>query len=960
TTTAKSSAISKLNAALVSIPQELTVAAASFNLDFSLMKVEAPKEFLGVGDSLSTHRRGEAEDGQFHVTARKLGALFESLVPPVPHLYQAYGKRASEISSRSKSNKSSGGFNPGIFTPQAGPDGTSIWAAATSGRGAIAVHLLACMLARMWKSHEAISIWVELVDRRKQEIIQTYESTNFAEIASLMASKQDFSRQQLASWDASARSWLQTADTDRKLQQTQFTLIIDNVDLPVNAKKDPYESVVEAWVSGMVAMNRLVQGIPQRVQDGSILLAISSWHLYPDMEVLLEEVKHIKQHDELMTESLVTISSELASHNKEGVFWSLPLARLRYYSAPEVLERCIASTTSRITIEEFWIIALGAVVSGWKPFCPSVEKGFGLISKLSQYVNHPQVTTRWLKHLADAVQSLTSGTEMECLQARKLLRLGTDRCRDFLNDDRHPPLYLFGLCNYKTLLSLIPGVEEKVSILRDIGSTLGADPETLIIRYSLQDEQESQPWDSMRQDVVATVLPQVVSQPTYSSDDGEPKHKRQRQEKIATHIRWIFTVNNIGIPKEESWHQCNANCAHEARYEFLLGDAEKMAIFAAEGADIKRPLRPAHSPDATVDEIEKFISSPHIDPNRLRDYLSKINSQQNCSLEALGFATELYDSHHGATVSVEAALKPLYEASWAKEFSRVNSDLFSGGSLTNKSPSLWPEPGSGQGFATHSKNMSFKFGKGDRLAVSFACLAMMETGSFDIDPKLLCGVIALSHGNSIYVRSDINRDPYEQTADRRICRVFGNLGRSEIAFLVPPPSLELERYDINSWHLVNHLPFDGQFEDKFQGTSLHLSFTGFELPVDVGPRGLRDTLVTLIESVVSANDGPKHIGDLDINVPNRERLLTMAPDCNHNRLKAPGGGKSLISIDTWAEFWDPPETTGIFRATGNWQARLAATVASLQLGKRVALLPPYPCLDCLEALEMNRFDIIIA
>ncbi|KAF9878417.1 hypothetical protein CkaCkLH20_03909 [Colletotrichum karsti] len=414
--------ISKLNAALVSVPQELTVAAANFNLDFSLMKVEAPKEFLGVGDSLSAHRRGEAEEGQSHITARKLGALFESLVPPVPHLYRAYGKRASEISSRSKS-KWSDGFESKLFAPQAGPDGTSIWAAATSGRGAIAVHLLACMLARIWKSHEAISLWVELVERRKQEVLDKYDSTNATEIASLMASKQTFSRQQLSTWDASARSWLQTADADRKLQQTQLMLIISNVRLPVNSKKDPYESVVDAWTSGMVAMDRLAQGIPQRVQDGTILLAMSSWHLYPDMEVLLQETKHIQQHDKLMNDALITISSQVVS-NKEGVFWSLPLSRLRYYSAPVISERHIASNNSRVTIHEFWLIALGAIISQWEPLCPSTEMGTRLIINLSKLVNEPEVTVRWLKQLAEAAHKLSIGTGLERLQSNKLLKIG--------------------------------------------------------------------------------------------------------------------------------------------------------------------------------------------------------------------------------------------------------------------------------------------------------------------------------------------------------------------------------------------------------------------------------------------------------------------------------------------------------------------------------------------------------
>ncbi|KAK5630378.1 hypothetical protein RRF57_006093 [Xylaria bambusicola] len=189
--------ISKFNTAVLSMPNELTVAAANFNLDFSLMKVEAPKEFHGVRDALSTHRRDAAEEGQPHITARKLGALFEAIVPPIPNLIQAYGKRASEISSRSgaEDQKSS---HFGLFAAQAGIDATSIWAAATSGRGALAVHLLACMLARIWKSHEAISLWVDLVEQRKQEIGNIYNNGTATETAAIMASRQTFGRQQLA------------------------------------------------------------------------------------------------------------------------------------------------------------------------------------------------------------------------------------------------------------------------------------------------------------------------------------------------------------------------------------------------------------------------------------------------------------------------------------------------------------------------------------------------------------------------------------------------------------------------------------------------------------------------------------------------------------------------------------------------------------------------------------------
>ena len=111
--------ISKLNTTILSVPNELTVAAANFNIDFSMMKVEAPKESHGVWDALSSYRRDEAEEGQSHVTARKLGALFEAIVPPIPNLIQAYGKRASAISSRSAAEAQKNS-NIGTFAAQVG------------------------------------------------------------------------------------------------------------------------------------------------------------------------------------------------------------------------------------------------------------------------------------------------------------------------------------------------------------------------------------------------------------------------------------------------------------------------------------------------------------------------------------------------------------------------------------------------------------------------------------------------------------------------------------------------------------------------------------------------------------------------------------------------------------------------------------------------------------------------
>lgn len=448
--------IGKFNTAILSVPNELTVAAANFNLDFSLMKVEAPKEFHGLRDALSSYRRREAEEGLPHMTARRLGALFDFIIPPIPHLIKAYGKRVSDISCLGTEPQS---HLNGIFAAQAGPDGTNIWAAATSGKGALAVHLLACMLARIWKGHEATSLWVELVERRKQEINDSFENTNTAETATIMAAQQIFTRQQLASWDSSARSWLRTADAAKNFEQTQLMLIINNVRMPVNTNKDPYESVVRAWKSAMCATERLVQGIPQRVQDGAVLLAISSWHLYPNMEVLVDQITPIDQNDELMNGAVLTISAHGASNDKEGVFWSLPLARMRYYSPPVVAERRLASETSRISMEEFQMVILGIVIAQWGTSCSDEERCCRLIILLSNRLSQASnATVRWLAILADAANKYISSRGVQRQQFFKLLGLGMRRCNSFLNEPTSSLPHFFGLEYFYVLLDMIAGV----------------------------------------------------------------------------------------------------------------------------------------------------------------------------------------------------------------------------------------------------------------------------------------------------------------------------------------------------------------------------------------------------------------------------------------------------------------------------------------------------------------------
>lgn len=198
---------------------------------------------------LSERRGAEAESGPPHITARKLGALFNDIAPPIPELVKAYGSRVSEIAGTPEVNPRGQGTM--VFGNHVGADGTSIWAAATSGPGALQIQLPTCMLARVWDGPEAISVWVELVKERKEDIAKQCEDGHAVPYSAVMATRQEISRAQLVEWDASARAWLRTADQAKMLQQKQLMLVIDNVEVPVNLDMRDYSSDIAAWKTAL-------------------------------------------------------------------------------------------------------------------------------------------------------------------------------------------------------------------------------------------------------------------------------------------------------------------------------------------------------------------------------------------------------------------------------------------------------------------------------------------------------------------------------------------------------------------------------------------------------------------------------------------------------------------------------------------------------------------------------------
>ncbi|KAI8955119.1 hypothetical protein F4801DRAFT_529707 [Xylaria longipes] len=476
--------IQKVAASWLSAAQETNLGLATFNIDFSLFKVEAPVEFQAIGRELATSRRRAAEDGDHHAIARKLGALFQHCLPSTPHLIKAYGNRATEIISTPSADPKSPTMKS-IFADQVGVDATSLWAAATSGAAAISVHLLACLLARIWSPSQATAIWAELILERKQELSSSDE-THPTYHENLHLSKLSITREQLSAWDASARSWLRTADSVMARKHAQLNHIISNTVLPVNTRPTLYQSVMHAWKRAMELTNDLIAGQPQSIPDGSVLLGLSAWHLYPDMVVLRESPTPIIQDDRLVSSGgLLTIGLQVEVDGEhDGIFWSLPLGHLRYYGGPVISEGSINITNGRVPASSLMLVALGCMTGSWKFSNTSIAD---LLIRLWDYVSEISYqysggTVFWLGHIAQGIEQLLSPDALLVQECAQLTRLGRKRSSDFLGTDLNiPPM--FGMCNVPKFLALLNSTEARVGALREYVQELGEDDKVYVIRY---------------------------------------------------------------------------------------------------------------------------------------------------------------------------------------------------------------------------------------------------------------------------------------------------------------------------------------------------------------------------------------------------------------------------------------------------------------------------------------------
>ncbi|KAI8630813.1 hypothetical protein F5Y19DRAFT_34523 [Xylariaceae sp. FL1651] len=528
--------------------QETSIGLIQGHFDFSLVKLEAPIEYHGLGSHLSRKRKQEAEEGKIHSTARKIGALFADALPPLQHLKRAYGLRTSEIAENPA-------FNPpgrsvhGPLKGLVGADGTSIWAAATSGPGALEVHLLACLLARAFPGEEATAIWDELIKTRQAVLVDRLAKETFP-ASTVFLTRIEISRDMLAAWDASARAWLRTADNARKLQQTQLLHIVENLGLRLPSYSRVYEAVMEIWIGSMSIMNQLIQGIASLVTNPEGILGLCSWHIYPDMSAIgTTTPTFIKQNDALVQQGgVLTLGLQNLNESSKGLSWSVQLQHLTFYGKPTKHTGLVDSMSTRIPFDRVVLIAMGSAMSHWGPTYNKIEELCHFMVALSarfvaESINNSETLQllRWILLFGQQAQQYISATSIERKEMAHFINFGRRRCNSFLllPPNKIPPAFGFG--NFDNLLSLL-SVESQISLLRHVAKTydLGQNLEDAVIRYDPLEEDE----------ISRTKLPVEYANLVQNRQNGHPPFRRWLAV-LSSNLEILEAVNFIGPNEPE-------------------------------------------------------------------------------------------------------------------------------------------------------------------------------------------------------------------------------------------------------------------------------------------------------------------------------------------------------------------------------------------------------------------------
>ncbi|KAF2180660.1 hypothetical protein K469DRAFT_639715 [Zopfia rhizophila CBS 207.26] len=1011
-------AIGRCTFSLLSGTQEITAGLANFNFDFSMVKVTAPDEYKSIGQHLSKKRKLSAEDGSFHRTARKLGALFDGNLPEVPHLIRAYGLRASEITENPENNPP-GSRRHGALEDHVGSDSRAHWAAATSGPSALPLLLLACILAHSWQSGEAISIWNELVTTRKAILRERLNGPNIS-MNTVTASQLDIAREDLAEWDASARAWLNVADKAKCRQHIQLMLIINNLEMSLNSHLRVYESIMEVWAEAMIAVDQLISGIPLRVQNPHVLVGLSAWHLYPDISILGQEQKLVKLNDHLMTPGgILTIGMQTISPQvPSGISWTLPLKDLRYYGSSKMTRGGFNTSSTNVSFDTFVQVAIGSMISRWGPHASNWHSvaaflvSFGRKASAKKPDADPKADymtafdigletpatmdyddwprTFWPVAITEQADSYLRGVKHHQRDIEQCINLGKRRFINFFAPvDEHPPP-AFGLCDPEHLLGMMSS-ENAISALRKLATSNDA---SMNLQHAVV-LHRGKGWMEIvgltpRGNTLThhTQYPRwvLLRRADYPDDEqhfpvsmrmthSRAKVSSEPRDYLPSDVMRSFTIMN----------RLHEACGFVTSFPNVNVQPISWDPFRALGLASECPEFDMHRDGIQEDRVEDTARSWLADARspswRPSDYHrvwmfddfavyvpasnvpSRYHSDQVLSLD---FVTDVLNSDLlDARTIVSRLEKELYIGTQSDPNRR--SKYYQSLAILGRVSELYE---SLQGalvnlsvlwIPLHTVRWIPKYLDPLSLPEAFACIAMFATGHHKLEPRTFSEVIGLSYGNTLYMLEVLLNDPWtcfnSSELKDKLCCLVGNVGKPGLSLLLSVREPMQKEPDLESWNLINHNNFDGKLEDNFRGTALQLSLTGYTQPIDTYEHGTRDKDAFYVETVISIHDHGKWVGDIDI-LPMYRQGKNLSLDCKCNHTEDERNDFSqlgrLRSVDGWHEFLDPPLDACIIRAHNNWIARLAISAAGSARGYKILIASSHVCWTCVSHISSRK------
>lgn len=663
-----------------------------------------------------------------------------------------------------------------------------------------------------------------------------------------------------------SRAWLRTADEAKRVQQTQFRLVLDNISLSVSKESDVYKSVMRTWARALSAFEKVILGQPQRIQDGGVLLALSSWHIYPDLFVFGEASHEIVQNDPLVSRGgIISLGLHSSKEESDGIWWSLPLAYMRFYGEPVVSTRHSGIGQAQVTFHQLLCVALGSIIRSWDAPNRDIGMCLDFIILLSKSVEEFQDRIaadacipnkvnwlNWLHCLSRTAKIITASSCKERQEYERLISFGVRRCPDFVTSIASHPCPAFGLTNIQLILQMLKSSEDRIALLRQWAAFSIPKITNAVIRC-----RES---------------PYAKDFYTYLSPPVKHGVKRSRQGKILPmdpFLQWteyqnrhyLFDQDILDRPSEalqdnESrqvstfpWSSLVEYSDHNQaslEYEFLFGNPETAAIFIPILSEDEKREKKMVGNYVEVEFLQQMIEQGHLSISELTEkflnekepYWSHL--EYFASLEMLGYVNDMYDLLPGARVNLQVTSRPFSKWDWAQALIRKTT--------CKDAPQRSTGPTS----------------ESTQLAETFSCIACLETGYMNITLSQLRSSFAISHENSIFVASELLSDPSDHLSSFPVKRIVDNIGKPGLAVLRSPQSPKMLAIDYSKWNIITHCPFDGKLEDNFASTSLHLSLTGYEFPLDLGHYGSRDRDGNVLEAAISVYERGDWIADLDV------------------------------------------------------------------------------------------------